>query len=70
MTVHCHGATNTRNTRTAGLSNGLPNQYATAAEDETPSRRSVEATGAVQQVHIIDGVLTRPPRTGRHHGGS
>jgi hypothetical protein len=39
----------------------LPNQYASAAAVDTPDRRNVTATGAVQQVHIIDGVLHSPP---------
>jgi len=26
VTVHCHGATKSKNTTTAGLSSGLPNQ--------------------------------------------
>jgi hypothetical protein len=45
------------------LSSGLPSQYASAAEVDTPERRRVTATGAVQHVHIIDGVLHSPPAT-------
>lgn len=44
-----------------GSSTGLASQWATAADVGTPLRRIVAASGAVHQVHIIDGVLTRPP---------
>jgi len=43
------------------LSSGLPSQKPSAAAVPTPSRRSVAATGALQQVHIIDGVPASPP---------
>ncbi len=40
-TTHCHGATIARKASTAGFSVGLPTQWASAEEVETPSRRRV-----------------------------
>jgi hypothetical protein len=37
------------------LSSGLPSQYATAAEVDTPDRRRLTATGAVQLANSTSG---------------
>src|SRR5690606_40930470 len=60
--VHSHGATSTRNASTAGFNSGLPIQYASTAGNGTWLRRRLAATGAVQQVHIMNGIAASPPR--------
>src|SRR6266571_5643746 len=60
---NCHGNTKAMKTSAAGLSTGLPSQYASAVLTGTPRRRIPIATGAAQQVHIIDGRDSRPPLT-------
>ncbi|WP_197678147.1 hypothetical protein [Brevibacterium siliguriense] len=45
------------------MSSGLPTQQPRAAECRTPKSRRPAATGAAQQVHIIDGIdKTAPTR--------
>src|SRR5437660_12453243 len=58
--VHCHPKTKPMNTTVAELKIGLPSQYASAAPTDDLPLRSPTASGAAQQVHIIEKIDATP----------
>ena len=60
--AQCQPSTNPVKIIVAGLSMGLPSQYAKVAPTEARLVLSATAIGAAQHVHIIDGIDS-PPAT-------